>query len=464
MKRYTSMLLGLVLSLGLLGAACGNDDDATPAPAPTQTEPEQTPAPAPTQTEPEQTPAPAPTQTEPEQTPAPAPTQTAEPEIDTARLEEMVSGWMKDTGAPGVVLGFARADEESRTFAWGLSNVANNEKLTVDHHVRMRGLTIPITVSAVLQLVSEGMVDLDTPVAQYLGDDWAPGYEHATEVKVQDLLGHTSGFATISSRDPSFYVEAAQNVEGSLDQYLTPQEIIKWVANLGPRAELHTEFLHSLANYHALGLIIEAVTGKKASEVLKARVFDPLGLEHSFLTPQEFPHDDDPLATGYISGVQLAAVKALMSIISENQDLDSFEMETLDSNGVEILDTAYMPQALFRSVGWTGGGLETTISESVKLIRGIFTGNILNAEQLSLMTTPYPDESSDHGFGFDLLDIQGAPAFGHQSNPVGFYSLSLYIPSLDLAIAINANISLSDPERTLLSLVEELIPIITATE
>ncbi len=457
MKRYTSVLLGLVLSLGLLGAACGNDDDATPAPAPTEDgEPEsqQTPAPAPTEDgEPES-----------QQTPAPEPTQTTQPEIDTARLEEIVSGWMKDTGAPGVVLGFARGDEEPRTFAWGLSNVANNEELTVDHHVRMRGLTIPVTVSAFLQLVSEGLVDLDAPVAQYLGNDWAPGYEHATEVKVQDLLGHTSGFASMSSRDPSFYIEAAQNVDIELDQYFAPQEMLKWVANLGPRAELHTEFLHSLVNYHALGFIIEAVTDKKASEVLSARVFDPLGLEHSFLTPQEFPPDDDPLATGYVSGVQLAGVKALMSIISDNQDLDSHGMETLDSNGVEILDTTNMPQALFRSVTWTGGGLETTIAESVEIIRGIFTGNILNDEQLSLMTTPYPDESSYHSFGFDLLEIQDAPAFGHQSNPIGFYSLSLYMPSLDLAIAINANISLSDPERTLLSLVEELIQIITATE
>ena len=45
-----------------------------------------------------------------------------------------------------------------------------------------------------LQLVSEGMLDLDTRVATYLGDEpWYDRLPNATDVTVRQLMNHTSG-------------------------------------------------------------------------------------------------------------------------------------------------------------------------------------------------------------------------------------------------------------------------------
>ncbi|WP_428121885.1 serine hydrolase domain-containing protein [Candidatus Poriferisodalis sp.] len=447
MKRLACALL----SLGLLAAACSSTDDASPntvtdaivqAPATAAAAPTSAAAPATAA-------APAPT------TRAPAPATTAAPpdEADVAAeadgapvdpLSAAVLGWIEETGAPGVVLGVTQRGAEPVTFAWGVSDLASGAPMTVDHYVRIGSVTKSVTAAVVLQLVAEGLVELDAPVARYLGDDWAPGYEHAAAVTVRDLLGHTSGFVEFAV-DPRFFQLAASR----LDVPTTPEEILEFAAAYGPVAELGTERHYNTTGYVAAGLLIEAVTGTTAADEIRTRVFDRLGLSHTYLTPSEFP--PEPTANGYVGGTFAYVLGPILGLTTANQ---------IEHSGAIYVDIGTMPQELARSAGWTGGGIEARIGDVALLIRGLFAGDILNASQVALMTTGHPDPADNDGLGISTDEVMGLTVHSHGGGVPGFRTIAAYVPAFDLGIAITANLLGIDGENDVDELLVTLAPIL----
>ncbi len=449
-------LASVVLSLGLLAAACSGADEAAPEPPATSS------APATTVGAPATTGAPAPATTAAPTTTAAAPATTAaadpggpgdgdESGADTEPADEPldplsaeIQDWMDRTGAPGIVLAITRGGAEPMTFAWGVSDIASDTPMTVDHHVRIGSVTKPVTAAVVLQLVSEGAVELDAPVAQYLGEDWAPGYEHAAAITVRDLLGHTSGFVEYAF-DAQFYRLAAPR----LDEQISPEEILEFAAGYGPVAELGTEYHYNTTGYVAAGLLIEAVTGNTAAAELRSRVFEPLGLEHVYLTPDEFP--PEPTANGYVGGTIGYLMGPLLGLTSDNQ---------ITHNDAIFVDIGTVPGEFARSAGWTGGGIEAQIGDVALLIRGLFATDILDQEQIALMTTGHPDPVDSSGLGISTREILGLGVYRHGGGVPGFRTIAAYVPGVDLGVAITANLLGIDDADDVEELLVTLAPIL----
>ena len=454
MKRLASALL----ALGLLAAACSSADEAAPtstAPPPVATE-----APAPTTTAPVPTTAalpPATTQAPPATTAAPTTTAASpdEPEAESGDepdaepadpLSAAIGDWMERTGAPGIVLAITQGGAGPDTFAWGVSDLATGTPMTVDHHVRIGSVTKSVTAAVVLQLVAEGLVELDAPVAQYLGDGWAPGYEHAAAVTVRDLLGHTSGFVEYAF-DVSFYQLAAPR----LAEQISPEEILEFASQYGPVAELGTEFHYNTTGYLAAGLLIEAVTGNTAAAELRARVFEPLGLQHTYLTPEEFP--PEPTANGYVGGTIGYLMGPLLGLSPDNQ---------ITHNDAIFVDIGTVPSDFARSAGWTGGGIEAQIGDVALLIRGLFATDILDEDQVALMTAGHPDPANSYGLGISTDEILGLTIYTHGGGVPGFRTIAAYAPAFDLGIALTTNLLGLEGDDDVGGLLEALAPILAA--
>lgn len=353
---------------------------------------------------------------------------------------------MSETGAPGVVLAVTQGGAEPVTFAWGVSDLASGAPMTPDHHVRIGSVTKPVTAAVVLQLVAEGLVDLDAPVARYLGDDWAPGYEYAAAVTVRDLLGHTSGFVEFAF-DPRFYQLAAPR----LDVPITPQEILEFAADYGPVASLGTERHYNTTGYVAAGLLIEAVTGNTAAHEIRTRVFEPLGLQHTYLTPSEFP--PAPTANGYVGGILGYLLGPILGLSAENQ---------IEHQGAIFVDVATMPSELARSAGWTGGGIEARIGDTALMIRGLFAGGLLGDDQIALMSAGHPGPGDSNGLGIGTSDVSGVRVFAHGGGVPGFRTIAAYAPEFDTGFALTANLLGIDADRDVSALLARLVPILAA--
>ena len=457
MKRLASALL----SLGLLTAACSGADDAAPttaapALATTETPAATTAPPSATAAAPATTEAPTPAVTA---TPATTAAPQDEPEAESSSesgeasqtgtepvdpLDAAIAEWMERTGAPGLVLAVTQGGAEPATFAWGLSDIASGTHMTADHHVRIGSVTKPVTAAVVLQLASEGLVALDAPVAQYLGDDWAPGYEHAAAVTVRDLLGHTSGFVEYAF-DVQFYQLAAPR----LAEQISPEEILQFASDYGPVAELGTERHYNTTGYLAAGLLIEAVTGNRAVDEIRSRVYEPLGLQHTYLTPDEFP--PEPTANGYVGGTLGYILGPLLGLTSDNQ---------ITHGDAIFVDIGTIPNDFARSAGWTGGGIEAKIGDVALLIRGLFATDILDDEQIALMTMGHPTPEGSYGLGISTDEILGVTIYTHGGGVPGFRTIAAYAPALDLGIALTTNLLGLEGPDDVGGLLESLAPIL----
>ena len=462
----TKLFWVLLLAMSLVAGACGNDDGGTAEPPPTAAptaeatpeptdapEPEATSAPEPT-AEPTPLATPAPTEAptpvaapEPESTEEATPEATTAPEpethpseLDVAALNAAAADWMEAAGIPGLVLAVAQGDEDPWTFGWGVSDLETQAPMTPGNYVRIGSVTKPVTTVAVLSMAEEGLVDLDTPVTAYLGDDWYGSYEHGPDITLRHLMGHTAGFVEYAF-DPGFFVLASAR----LNVPIAPEEIVRFTTNYGPVAEFETQYNYSTAGHVIAGMIIEAVTGNPAHVEIRSRVFDPLGLENTYLPPGELP--PEPVANSYNGGLLYTAFTSLTNVPDEARH---------NYLGNDYISTNSYPQEFLQTAGWTGGGIEALIGDVSQMFRGLFAGGLISDESLAQMTAP--GINSTYGLGVGIDDIDGLLAYSHGGGTPAFRTRVVYFPELDLTLAANANVL--PPEPDMGELMDVLLPMV----
>jgi CubicO group peptidase (beta-lactamase class C family) len=185
-----------------------------------------------------------------------------------------------------------------------------------DSIFRIASTTKPITAAVTLAVAAEGLIELDEPVDRLLPeladrrvlrrmdgplDDTVPA---ARAVTVRDLLTFTFGFGMVgemfASPKPWPVVAATEELRlstiGPPDPPVPPDPDT-WIASLGSLPLLAQPGERWMYNTgaHVLGVLVARAAGQPFSEVLKTRIFDPLGMSDTgFWTA-----DTHRLATAY---------------------------------------------------------------------------------------------------------------------------------------------------------------------
>jgi CubicO group peptidase (beta-lactamase class C family) len=130
--------------------------------------------------------------------------------------------------------------------------------------------TKSFTAVAVLQLAELGRVDLDAPVQRYLS--WFTLADSAASrgITVRDLLLHRG---RIPGRAGEYFLSDRDTSARSAERH------VRWLAQVQPGKE---GFDYSNLGYTTLGLVVEAASGEPLAAYLRAHVFAPLGLRHSY--------------------------------------------------------------------------------------------------------------------------------------------------------------------------------------
>lgn len=187
--------------------------------------------------------------------------------------------------APGIVFGVTNANKTVYLESSGVSDIKTQKPMEKDAIFSMFSCTKAITTTAVLQLVEQGLLDLDAPATKYLpnlasvkvhkGKDadgnviWA---SPKREITARMLLNHTAGFSY------SFFSEQYAQVREQTGDLC----IFDIRANLFDEAFLINEpgeTWHYGLNIDFLGKIIESITGMSLGEFLKKSIFVPAGLD-----------------------------------------------------------------------------------------------------------------------------------------------------------------------------------------
>ena len=211
----------------------------------------------------------------------------------------------------GAVTLIWRRSEVVQVNTLGQRDIAKGLPMQRDTLFRIASMTKPVTSVAILQLVEEGKLRLDDPITTWipeLGDMVVladpTGPLDATspaprEITVEDLLTHRSGLAYgFTSMGPIAYAHE-DKLGSALANPLTPDQ---WLQGLGelPLSYPPGERFHYSHATDVLGFLVARIDGKPLGEALKARVFDPLGMDDTaFWLPTE---KRDRLARLYQAG------------------------------------------------------------------------------------------------------------------------------------------------------------------
>ncbi len=374
------------------------------------------------------------------------------PSVDVAALAAEVAvvteEWLAASGAPGVTLAVLGPDDLEIVEVAGVSDLRSAEAVTAADHWRFGSITKPMTSAVVLALADEGRIDLDAPVSQYLGEGWAAGYtldgvDYGDTLTVAQMLNHTAGFAEFAF-DPGFY----SLVSDRLDQPLEPEEVVAWGVERGPQSVPGTTYSYTTVGHVVAGLVIEAVTGRPAADVLAEYLFTPAGANDAYLPPSTYPADG--VVNGYVAGI-------LADFIASLPALAPLEEEARIG---DVLDISVAPQEVLTTAGWTGGGIEAQPDDIARIMRVIFNGTVLDDDVIATFTTPVPGEN--YGLGIGVGEIDGYTAYSHGGGVPGFRSDALYIPELDIAVAASSNLVPLDPDNEIGNLTREVASLVIA--
>ena len=204
--------------------------------------------------------------------------------LSQEQLEKKLTELIDKHNVPGAQLAVLDGDALIETAA-GVLSVRTGCPATPDALFLPGSIGKLYTATLVQMLVDEGKLDLDTPVRDYL-TDFEVRDKHARDtVTVRNLLCHTSGF------DGDVFLDTGRG-DDALRRYISE------IADLPQICEPGQIWSYSNSGYAVLGRLIEVVTGSSYEEVLRERLFAPLGLKQSVAFPEEaLPH---PVAVGHV--------------------------------------------------------------------------------------------------------------------------------------------------------------------
>ena len=213
------------------------------------------------------------------------------------RKEETMEYRLDQAAEDGDFSGAAGGDTGDgavRAFAWGLADRSGERKNRPDTKFGIASGCKVFTAVAILRLVEEGKLSLESVLAECL-DETFPNFDR--NITVHQLLTHTSGV-------PDYFDEAImddfEELWKELPMYTirSPADFLPLFRDSGMMFGPGERFHYNNAGYILLGLIVEQASGMRFTDYVEKHVFRPAGMKDSGYWPLDrLPSNT---ATGYI--------------------------------------------------------------------------------------------------------------------------------------------------------------------
>jgi CubicO group peptidase (beta-lactamase class C family) len=276
-----------------------------------------------------------------------------------------------------------------------------------------------VTATALMQLVDQGLVDLDAPISEYL--EYFPAQFGIT---ARHLLTHGSGLP----EQPNV-LRYVSTVAGDL---LDPDPIAREYAPSLTALDFEpgTDVRYSNYGFLLLGEIVHQVSGLPYADYVRQNILAPLGM-----TRTDFIHTREMMAnTAQASGIA-EEVEALRSQLGDT--LASALFLRVDENNVWFNPFNVLP-------AW--GGLNGPPSEQIRFLNMHVNGGELDGVRILQPNTVAQMQESQvgtdvEGFGlaWRLTRLLGISAIGHAGGGPGMSMEMQYFPQHNIAITVMTN-------------------------
>lgn len=331
------------------------------------------------------------------------------------RVDRFLQSSYIDTGKiPGALTLIYRRGEIAHFSALGMAHVEESVPVREDTIFRIFSMTKPITSVAFMQLVEQGLVNLDDPVHKYI-PEWQglavykAGLHGAFQTTptdrpmlILDLLRHTSGLTY--GFQQSTNVDAAYRKVGigELERHGTLEEMVQKLAEMPLDFSPGTAWNYSVST-DVLGYLVGVISGISFDEYLRTHIFNPLGMVDTDFFVR--PGDESRLAACYASGAMgppsTESGPPRMFLIDGPEGSMYRRPPTMLSGGGGLVSTAsdYLQFCRMLLSGGSLGGVQLLSPRTIEMM----TMNHLPGNQdLPSLSRSLFSEAAFNGVGFGL--------------------------------------------------------------
>ncbi|WP_379197958.1 serine hydrolase domain-containing protein [Paenibacillus sp. GCM10012306] len=319
----------------------------------------------------------------------------------------MLNDFTTNGHIPALAVGIVKGNEIYFTGGYGTANLSTGDPVVHSTLFHQASVSKTFVVTAIMQLVECGQLDLDSPITKYLSyfkldDDRYPN------ITVRQLLNHTSGMPD----EEDYAWDRPEYDEQSLERYVKSISCYKLLSEPG------LNFAYSNIGYEILGDLIAKVSGMSFEQYMQEYILAPAGMQSSSFLKQEVeaqlaaPHvlrTSDGYG-GYISEVfpYNRAHGPSSTLYTNVEDMCQYMLmhlnQGLAKNGYRALqpdcyDEMWKPHA----------------------------------------TTGYGQEKNQIGLGWFMGEYKGHRILSHSGWDTGFLSDLILLPDENIAISVMTN-------------------------
>jgi dipeptidyl aminopeptidase/acylaminoacyl peptidase/CubicO group peptidase (beta-lactamase class C family) len=329
--------------------------------------------------------------------------------LDLAHWQHRLARLAERHHVPGAQLGLLRlgadgAPDELLETSYGVLNVRTGAPVTTDALFQIGSITKVWTATVAMMLVDEGLLALDTPIAEVLPELRLADPDVTKQVTLRHLLTHTSGI------DGDVFTDTGRG-DDCLEKY------VDVLGEAGQNHPLGATWSYCNSGYALLGRVIEKVTDQTWDQAMRERLFSPLGLDHTVTLPEE----------------------ALLFAAAAGHDERDGELAPAAS------------WQLPRSIG-PAGLVTSTVADVLAFARLHLTGGLapdgtrlLSEESAAAMAAhqaDLPDKlilGDSWGLGWIRFGWDGERLIGHDGNTIGQAAFLRVLPGGRFAVALLTN-------------------------
>ena len=354
-------------------------------------------------------------------------------------IQDRFDALYEDGRIPNYAIGLYSGNKRFYAKSRGKTEIGGGEIVDLDTIYPFASMTKPIASTAIMLLIEEGKLTLDTKLSEYYpefknmfvapGGSFETTFEEAKrEITVKDLLTHTSGFTYQTSvtgqgdvakqyDDLQLFFERETT---PLDQHIATLSQIPLLAHPGE------SFAYSVS-VDVLSGILQKITGMRLGDYLRLKIFEPLGMTNSgFYVP---PQKIKSFAMYYRPLQGSASAREAMNSgfdapVAEGKSDDKIDWKI--TKGGMFTNSARTKPGSFDSAG---GGLFSSLNDYARycamiLNRGEVEGiRILSEETVNLhlidLTPQLTSEnfSRDFGDGASFMKFGGGYGIKYEGDP-----------------------------------------------
>lgn len=334
-----------------------------------------------------------------------------DPDTIENKVDQIFARWEK-TDSPGCSLAIIKQGQIVYQRGYGMAHLDRNIPITPETVFDIGSVSKQFTAAAVVLLSLKGELSLDDDIRDYFPD--FPDY--GTPVTIRHLINNISGI-----RDYTWLMLLAR---WSFDDNSKErdQEILGLIKRQkGIQFPPGEAYFYSNSNWLLLALIVERVTGMSLGEFARKNLFEPLGMQSTFIHDNQVKLPEE-LALGYVQEGQSRYGNRKRGIIKG------------------------------------AGGVNSTVQDLYLWSRNFSNNKVGGPDFVSIMTTPGKLNNGkplDYACGLELGEYRGSKTIGHQGFTGSFISYMVRFPEHDFEVICLANLGNMHP-RTLSMKVTDL--------